>query len=254
MVVSRMNLTLLSTHSSEAKQEWESSEQPTLEIKDLVYELEHPNSQHKRQQEQQQERSSEEREQGMYKDDSEERMQGPAAQRFRRSLRHEQREQRRQRDQRKHRNSDSRSSFESESEEDSSISNEEWIKRQPSMNDAPEMPFLPYFIASKGKSIQTKIDAPQKVAQIAREVAKELQEPKEVPQKATLAKFTILIRLVQTMSSEQLQQVTDQLYTSEENSKDAKAWSVESYIFRWNVPETSSDLTVYPFLQQEGVP
>jgi len=238
MVVSRMNLTLLAVHSSESpsqasgeqhaiqssaesQREYDDVSQAILKVKDLVYNLIHPFSQ-------QSQRSSEERNQDMIRDNSEERMQGAAAQRFRRTLRpakQEQQEQR-EREQRKHRrHQESRESY--ESDEDSSIDHAEYrqlAKQHSNIDEAPKVPFLPLFIGYQGKPIQGKIDATEKAVEIAREVAKELQDPEEVPQKATLNKFTVLVRLVQTMNSEQLKKVTEELYSSEEVSKEAKAW------------------------------
>lgn len=92
---------------------------------------------------------------------------------------------------------------------------EEWHQSTPSMTAAPESPFLPYFIGNSGHSIQhdKNVDVNQVVKKLSSEIGQHLQVKAEIPKENTLARFTILTRVIRTMSLDQLEKATEELYT-----------------------------------------
>nr|CAD7573376.1 unnamed protein product [Timema californicum] len=63
------------------------------------------------------------------------------------------------------------------------------------------------------RPISSKINPVEAVRKIASEIGSELQYPDAIPKENTLAKFTILTRLVQVMSAKQLKEAGRSLYT-----------------------------------------
>nr|CAD7460130.1 unnamed protein product [Timema tahoe] len=67
------------------------------------------------------------------------------------------------------------------------------------------------------RPISSKINPVEAVRKIASEIGSELQYPDGIPKENTLAKFTILTRLVQVMSAKQLKEAGRSLYTPSSN-------------------------------------
>ncbi|KAK6620187.1 hypothetical protein RUM44_006588 [Polyplax serrata] len=99
-------------------------------------------------------------------------------------------------------------------------STEEWHQKTPTMSEAPESPFLPYFVGITGHSIHSakQVDVNQVVKKLTGEIGQQLHQPTQVPKESTLARFTILTRVLRTMSAEQLEKITQELYTPEETN------------------------------------
>ncbi|XP_071439237.1 vitellogenin-1-like [Hetaerina americana] len=114
----------------------------------------------------------------------------------------------------------------SSSSSSSSSSSEEHNPR-PGMNKAPKIPLLPYFVGYQGSAIPTSkdIEPVSAVKKLCSQIASELQTPSSIPQKATLSKFAIVVRLVRTMSVEQLQKATSQIYAPIKSSGE-NPWTV----------------------------
>ncbi|XP_052132925.1 vitellogenin-like, partial [Frankliniella occidentalis] len=128
--------------------------------------------------------------------------------------------------------SDSSSSSSSSS---STSSSEEWFQDMPKMNEAPKNPMLPYFVGYMGSSIQAsnQINAIQAVQKLCQQIAHEIQNPNQIPEKATLAKFSILARLIRTMDAKQLEQASQQLYTSASSKSASQSQSATEKVAAW---------------------
>ncbi|XP_014261592.1 vitellogenin-1-like [Cimex lectularius] len=109
----------------------------------------------------------------------------------------------------------SSSSSSSSSESHSSISSsEEYWQPEPQLKNAPNSPFLPYFIGYQGNSIQAarQVDVVQQVQKLAQQIGSEVHKPNGLTGENTLSKFVILTRVLQTMTVDQLKRATEQLY------------------------------------------
>lgn len=109
------------------------------------------------------------------------------------------------------------SSSSSSSSESSSVSSEEWHQDLPTMDQASEYPFLPYFVGYKGHSIQEKVNTVEIARKISEKIAEEMRTPEEIPRQSTLDRFTILTNVISTMNVKQLEQLTQELYVKEES-------------------------------------
>ncbi|XP_046405328.1 vitellogenin-like [Ischnura elegans] len=85
---------------------------------------------------------------------------------------------------------------------------------RPEMDKAPKIPLLPYFIGYQGSSVHSakNLDPVSAIKKLCSQIASELQDPGSIPQKATLAKFSVVERLIRTMSTEQLRKATSEIY------------------------------------------
>nr|CAD7451142.1 unnamed protein product [Timema bartmani] len=73
------------------------------------------------------------------------------------------------------------------------------------------------------RPISSKINPVEAVRKIASEIGSELQYPDGIPKENTLAKFTILTRLVQVMSAKQLKEAGRSLYTPSSKPSSSRA-------------------------------
>lgn len=93
---------------------------------------------------------------------------------------------------------------------------------------------LSLFIGYKGESIQAakQIKLVQYSQKLAQEIAADLQNPSEIPNSNTLSKFTILARVIRTMSAKQIEEAGRQLYAPHADPQSTKsaerqaAWKV----------------------------
>lgn len=114
------------------------------------------------------------------------------------------------------------------------LANEGWYQPQPKMTQAPETPFLPYFVGYGGHSIQHSKDlnVNQVVRKMTEKIGQTLQEQSHVSKENTLERFTTLTAIVRTMNAKQLEQTVQELYTAEpENTQEVSgtkrnAWMV----------------------------
>ena len=183
MIVSRMNVTL----SKVAK----ASEQPAgpenpRQLKDLVYIIK---------------KSLTDAPWDNQKDSSEEqddsRMKSNAARRFRSSLKNQRREE--------------------QDEADWSQELKTEYKHKPQFEEPRKMPML---LAS---AIEQKLVNPVRSSiSLAKQIAEDLQNPSDIPEKATLSKFNILALLVRTMNTKQIQDVVHELYVPASHSEPSR--------------------------------
>ncbi|XP_014605280.1 PREDICTED: vitellogenin-like [Polistes canadensis] len=89
-----------------------------------------------------------------------------------------------------------------------------WQKK-PTLQDAPRNPFLPLFIGNKGKAVllSDKTDFIKMVSTLVEEIANEIENPNTMPEQETLDKFTILSRLISSMSLEQINKAERNLHS-----------------------------------------
>nr|CAD7414698.1 unnamed protein product [Timema poppensis] len=119
--------------------------------------------------------------------------------------------------------SSSSSSVSSRSSSSGSSSEERDYLPIPSLNEPPHFPMLPFFFGFEGRPISSKINPVEAVRKIASEIGSELQYPDAIPKENTLAKFTILTRLVQVMSAKQLKEAGRSLYTPSNKPSSSRA-------------------------------
>ncbi|XP_053979658.1 vitellogenin-like [Hylaeus volcanicus] len=129
----------------------------------------------------------------------------------------------------------SKSSSASSSSISSSEEHEFW-QPKPTLEDAPRNPFLPNFVGYNGKVIDKsdEINMIKAAKDLVAQMSIELEEPSEIPNHETLAKFTILSDLIRTMSRKQLKEVEKDIHmpTNELKSHDKSqaikmnAWTV----------------------------
>uniref|UniRef100_A0A1B0CWY3 Putative vitellogenin-a1 n=1 Tax=Lutzomyia longipalpis TaxID=7200 RepID=A0A1B0CWY3_LUTLO len=114
--------------------------------------------------------------------------------------------------------SESYSSDSSSSESDSLSESQEFWHPKPNMKQSPEHAYLPFFVGYKGHSIAAKIDVAKKCIEICQEIAKDAQEPSQLPKHNTLAKFTLAVRLIRIMDFEQIDFVAQKLHLAHQNA------------------------------------
>ncbi|GLV61233.1 hypothetical protein CBL_21062, partial [Carabus blaptoides fortunei] len=123
---------------------------------------------------------------------------------------------------------DSSSSSSSSSSSDSIESGNQWQQDKPTMTSPPETPLLPYTVGYKGQSIKNaqNINIVQAVQKLAKQIGQELQEPSQMQQEDTLAKFTILCNLIRNMNYKELQEASRELYNlkNKEQRHQTDAW------------------------------
>lgn len=87
---------------------------------------------------------------------------------------------------------------------------------KPNLDEVPFFPHLPYYKEYKGRA--------NKVASLAAEIGEDLQNPEQIPEKQTLAKYVILSTLVRTLDEQEIEQVAQNLYSKEDRSAKGDAW------------------------------
>ncbi|XP_065166461.1 vitellogenin-like [Atheta coriaria] len=105
-------------------------------------------------------------------------------------------------------------------------SHEYWTQDQPQLHEAPETPLLPFYIGNQGKSIKQsqKVQVEQVAQKLAQQIGEEIQRPEHIHKEKTLAKFTILARIVRIMNENEMQQVVKSLYCTEEKGAKLDSW------------------------------
>lgn len=96
-----------------------------------------------------------------------------------------------------------------------------YMQPKPTLNGAPENPMLFYSIGNKGHSIQNskEFNGPNAVEKLLWEIVEDLQHPNELPQKQTLRKFNILSKVIRTMNTQQIQEITSRFVKDNEQSQ-----------------------------------
>ena len=93
------------------------------------------------------------------------------------------------------------------------------------MESPPHIPLLPYFVGLEGYSIQAakNLDAVSAVKKLSYQIASDLQNASSIPKKQTLAKFSTVVRVLRTMSYDQIRKVAYETYSAGKN-QEANAW------------------------------
>jgi DNA mismatch repair ATPase MutL len=125
---------------------------------------------------------------------------------------------------RKNKENDSSSSYTSTA----SSSNKKNHQPKPTMSQPPQIPMLPYFVGYNGQTIDhaSQVQSVSAVKRLAQQIGNDLQNPSQIPQRDTLAKYTLIARLVRIMNVKQLEQVTSGLYVQHSSSDKSRlvAW------------------------------
>lgn len=127
--------------------------------------------------------------------------------------------------------SSSSGSFSSES-----LSSSEEYYHGMSPLDQPHQASLLFFHDGwKGNSIRQlpNFNGVEKVIQLSREMAYDIQNPDMITGENTLSKFSTLIRLIRIMSATELRQTTEKMYSAEKDgrtSQDHQAWYCIFYV------------------------
>lgn len=132
----------------------------------------------------------------------------------------------------------SSSSSESSSSDDSgstsTSSSEYFWQPKPTLTEAPNSPFMPYFIGYLGNTIQasSKVNGVLTVYKLAKEIGEQFVYGNGITGENTLSKFNVLVSVLHTMNVTQLQEATEKLYypyskvvqTSEGDDQQYQAW------------------------------
>ncbi|CAH0562015.1 unnamed protein product [Brassicogethes aeneus] len=104
--------------------------------------------------------------------------------------------------------------------------NEQQQQEQPKMDKAPQTPLLPFTIGYKGQSIKTEqgFNVVEKVEKLCQEIGQYVQQPETILEKFVLDKFTILTQLVRIMNADELQKVSQKVYSQEQHGQKYAAW------------------------------
>nr|AAC32024.1 vitellogenin [Pimpla nipponica] len=115
-------------------------------------------------------------------------------------------------------NDDDSSASDSSKSAKSLESNEEQLYWQPkpTLNEAPAMAMLPFFIGNHGKSIHKtdEIEPITMAKTLASQIGSDFQDPNSITDEQTLEKFTLLVRIIRTMSTQQIAEAERDLYQS----------------------------------------
>lgn len=103
---------------------------------------------------------------------------------------------------------------------------QEWKQDKPTLNSAPEIPMLPYFIGYNGQVIKKsgKVNPTEAVQKLSREVSLELTSPSDIPKEDTLAKFIMVVKLLRTMNAKEMQEAGRELYALKDKLPYSDAW------------------------------
>ncbi|XP_035723486.1 vitellogenin-like [Vespa mandarinia] len=84
---------------------------------------------------------------------------------------------------------------------------------KPTLDEAPKNPMLPLFIANNGKAVvmSDKVNSEKMVTTLVQKIANEMENPNIMPDEETLEKFTIVSRLISSMSLEQINKAEENL-------------------------------------------
>lgn len=109
------------------------------------------------------------------------------------------------------------------------------MQPRPTLQNAPSIPLIPYFVGYKGQSINSasQINAVKIAEKLVEQIVNELQEPSQIPQHNTLEKFTLLVRVFTTMNASQIQQVVHATYYSASSKSNKFSQSETNKIFAW---------------------
>lgn len=110
-----------------------------------------------------------------------------------------------------------RHTSESRLDYDSKDFRRQFYQPKPTLKDAPELPLSPMFIGYRGQSIHhaKNINVMEMTKKLAEEIGYDLLKPNEIPTLSPLAKFNTLSAVIRTMSAEQIERLTEELYVDE---------------------------------------
>ena len=95
-----------------------------------------------------------------------------------------------------------------------------YLQSNSKLTEAPQYSMLPYFIVDHGKLFQTNnnIGIVKVVNSIAQQISNEMESPNSMTKEQTLEKYTILYKLIRTMSAEQIAESQRSLYEPDASS------------------------------------
>nr|XP_023017897.1 vitellogenin-like [Leptinotarsa decemlineata] len=111
-------------------------------------------------------------------------------------------------------------------EDSQDFSEESYKQDEPSMRQPPESPFLPFTTGFKGKSIKYRIDIVYSVQELARQIAREMEDVKKMIEKSSTSKFVTLASLIRIMNEDELKKTVNALYTNVEEGLKRDTWVV----------------------------
>ena len=109
------------------------------------------------------------------------------------------------------------------------------MQPRPTLENAPSIPLIPYFVGYKGQSINSasQINAVKIAEKLVEHIVNELQQPSQIPEQNTLEKFTLLVRVLTTMNAKQIQQVVHETYYSPSSKNNKFSQSESNKIIAW---------------------
>lgn len=116
----------------------------------------------------------------------------------------------------------------SSSSSSSSDSSEEVYQPKPTMDKAPETPFLPLSVGFEGKSVQHAVDTVSKCQKMIMEIGQATVTPSKLPSQNSLEKFLIVIDLMSGMNENQIGEVCSKLFSRADEKDEANlaAWKI----------------------------
>ncbi|RZC42857.1 vitellogenin [Asbolus verrucosus] len=99
-----------------------------------------------------------------------------------------------------------------------------YYQEEPTLNDPPQSPLLPFTVGYDGQSITKKENIAEVTRKLAQKIGQEVQQPEQIPTKNTVGKFLILTSLLRVMNQQQMQEVAEQLNNREPHGPRAAAW------------------------------
>jgi hypothetical protein len=108
------------------------------------------------------------------------------------------------------------SSQENTSNSSSSSSSEEDEQHRPRRDSAPNVPFLPFFVGIEGNKIgaSDQVDPVKSVVKLATKIGSDLEDPSNLIDENTLARFNIMSGIVRTMDRKDIDDATRALWVS----------------------------------------
>lgn len=82
-----------------------------------------------------------------------------------------------------------------------------------------------YTVGNKNINSQLKVEIVQRVRELSKEIAEDIQSPHVMLLKGTMDKYTILNALVQVLNAQELKQIADELYDARQASE-REAWKI----------------------------
>ncbi|XP_018322689.1 vitellogenin-like [Agrilus planipennis] len=111
----------------------------------------------------------------------------------------------------------------SEESNSRSLGSDEQLYTKPKLNEPLQ---LPPFIAEFPSQQQVKESSAQAVRELARQIGQELVNPEMLQKHHTLEKQILLTHILRSLDDKQLQQISNELYTAEQEGPAAKTWKV----------------------------